>query len=100
MAEWRVPHVVAEPDRLDEVFVESQRTRHDARDPGRLESVGHPRAVVVARRIDEDLRLALQPPKRLRMQDPVTIALERGAQTAIVFRLESSACLVRTDGLR
>ena len=29
MAERRVPHVVAEPDRLDEVFVESQCTRHD-----------------------------------------------------------------------
>ena len=100
MAERRVPHVVAEPDRLDEVFVESQCTRHDARDPGRLERVGHPRAVVVARRIDEDLCLALQPPKRLRMQDPVTIALERGPQTAIVFRQESSTCLVRTDGLR
>ena len=85
MAERRMPHVVAEPDRLDEVFVESQCTRDDARDRGRLERVRHPRAVVVAGRIDEDLRLALQAPKGLRMQDPVAIALERGAQTAIVL---------------
>ena len=99
MAERGVAHVVAEPDRLDEVFVQAQRPRDAARDPGRLERVGHPRAVVVARRIDEDLCLALQAPKRLRVQDPVAIALERGAQTAIVFRLESSTCLVGTDGL-
>ena len=100
MAERRVPHVVAEPDRLDEVFVEPQCPRHAARDARRLQRVGHPGAVVVACRIDEDLSLALQAPKRFRMQDPIAIALERRAQTAIVLRLESSACLVGTDGQR
>ena len=48
MAERRVPHVVAEPDRLDEVFVEPQCARDAAGDPRRLQRVGHPRAVVVA----------------------------------------------------
>src|SRR6476620_4663461 len=39
--------------------------------------MGHARPVVVALWIDEDLGLALQPAKRLRMDDPVTIPLER-----------------------
>ena len=56
-----------------------ERARDDARDAGRLERVRHPRAVVVARRVDEDLRLALQAPERLRVEDPVAVALKRRA---------------------
>ena len=85
VAEGRMAHVVAEPDRLDEVLVQPQRPRDAARDPGRLERVRHPRAVVVAGGIDEDLRLALQAPERLRVQDPVAVALERRAQAAVVL---------------
>ena len=80
VAERRVPEVVAEPDRLDEVLVQPQRPRDAARDPGGLERVGQPRAVVVAGGVDEDLRLVHQPPERLRVHDPVAIALERRAQ--------------------
>ena len=57
--ERRVARVVPEPDRLDEILVQAQGARHDPGDPGRLEGVRHPRAVVVAGRVDEDLRLAL-----------------------------------------
>ena len=100
MTEGCVPHVVTEPDRLDEVLVEPQRPRDSACDPGRLQRVGHPRAVVVACRIDEDLRLALQAPEGLRMQDPIAVALKRRAQAAIVLGPESSTCLVGADGER
>ena len=55
MTERRVAHVVAEADRLDEVLVQPKRAGDDARDRGRLERVRHPRAVVVALRVDEDL---------------------------------------------
>ncbi len=48
MAERRVPEVVAEADRFDEVLVERQRAGDGARDLGHLERVGQPRAVVVA----------------------------------------------------
>ena len=48
VAERRVPEIVAEPDRLDEVLVQPQRARDDARDSGRLERVRQARAVVVA----------------------------------------------------
>ena len=56
----------------------SRSARDGARDPGRLERVREPRAVVVALGRDEHLRLVLQP-ERLGVHDPVAIPLERGA---------------------
>ena len=48
--ERRVPEVVAEADRLDQVLVQAQRPGDRPRDRGDLERVGEPRAVVVAPR--------------------------------------------------
>ena len=78
--ERRVAEVVPEPDRLRQVLVEPQRARDRARDLRRLERVGEPRAVVVALRRDEHLRLVLEPAERLAVHDPVAVALERRAQ--------------------
>ena len=100
VAERRVAHVVAEPDRLDEVLVQPQRACHAARDRGRLERVRHAGAEVVAGRVDEDLRLALQAAERLGMDDPVAVALERRAQPALVLGLEPPGGGVRADGER
>src|SRR5215203_5844408 len=86
VTEGRVAEVVPQPDRLGQVLVEPQRPRHSARDPARLERVREPRAVVVALRRDEDLRLVLQPPECLRVHDPVAVALERRAQAAVLLR--------------
>ena len=83
VAERRVTRVVAETDRFRQVFVQAECARDDAGDAGRLERVRHARAVVVARGVDEDLRLALQPPERLRVDDAVAVALERRADTAL-----------------
>ena len=83
VAERRVAHVVAEPDRLGQVLVQPQRARDDAGDAGRLERVRHARAVVVAGGVDEDLRLALQPAERLRVEDAVAVALERRPDEAL-----------------
>ena len=88
------PDVVAEPDRLGEVLVQPQRPRDDPRDAGRLERVRHPRAVVVAGGVDEDLRLALQAAERLRVQDAVAVALERRAHAALVLGALPPARLV------
>ena len=82
MPERRVAGVVPEADRLDEILVEAQRPRDDTRDRGRLERVRHSRAVVIAFRIDEDLRLPLQPAERLRVDEPVAVTLKRGANRA------------------
>ena len=90
VAERRVTHVVAEPDRLGEILVQPQRAGDDARDAGRLERVGHARAVVVAGRVDEDLRLSLQAAERLRVEDAVAVALERRADAALLLRLRTA----------
>jgi hypothetical protein len=55
---------------------------------------------VIARGVDEDLRLALQPPERLGMQDAVAIALERCAQAAIVLGAQPATRVVRAHGER
>ena len=95
--ERRVAHVVPEPDRLGQVLVQPQRPRDDARDRRRLERVGHARAVVVALRVDEDLRLPLQPPERLRVDDAVAVALERRAHAALLLGKLATARLERAD---
>src|SRR4051794_7767354 len=98
MAERGMPHVVPEPDRLDEVLVQAQSPGDSAGDRGRLQRVRHPRAVVIAGRIDEHLRLSLEAPERLGVQDAIAVALERRAQAAIILRTQSSARVVRAHG--
>jgi hypothetical protein len=83
--EGRVAEVVAERDRLRQVLVEVQPAGDVARDDGRLERVGQARAVVVALGGDEDLGLVLEPSERLRVDDPVAVALERRPQGALLL---------------
>ena len=83
--ERRVAEVVTEPDRLDQILVERERPRDGARDRRDLERVGQARAVVVAQRGHEHLRLVRQAPERLAVHDPVAVALERGAQAAVIL---------------
>ena len=98
MTERRMTHVVTEADRLGEVLVEPKSARDNASDAGRLERVRHPGAVVVSRRVDEDLGLALEPAERLRVENAVPVALERRPDRAFVLATLASAGLVRTDG--
>ena len=83
VAERRVPDVVPKPDGLRQVLVEAQRPRDGPADAGHLERVRQPRAVVIALRRDEHLRLVLEPPERLAVHDPVAIALERRAHAGV-----------------
>src|SRR5215204_3900497 len=55
---------------------------------------------MVADGVDEDLRLSLQPPERLGVDDAVAIALERRPQIALLLRPEPPARLVRARGQR
>ena len=84
--ERRMAEVVAEADRLHQILVQAQRARHRARDRRHLERVRQPRAVVVAARRHEHLRLVRQPAEGLAVDDPVAVALERRAQRAVVLR--------------
>ena len=86
MPERRMPEIVSQPDRLDQVLVQLQRPRDRARDSRDLERVREARAVVVPARSDEHLRLVRQAPKRLAVHDPVAVALKGRTQGAIVLR--------------
>ena len=69
--------------------MESEHLRDRARDLRDLECVREARAVVVALRREEDLRLVLQPPERFRMDDAVAVVLKR--RPHVVFRLARQA---------
>ena len=83
VAERRVAEVVPEPDRLGQVLVQGQRPGDGPGDEAGLERVREPSPVVVALGGDEHLRLVLQPPERLRVGDPVAIALKRRPHLAV-----------------
>ena len=80
--ERRMAEVVPEADRLRQVLVQPQGARHRARDAAGLERVREAGAVVVALGRDEDLGLVLEAAEALRVDDPVAVALEGGAQAA------------------
>ena len=86
VAERRVADVVAERDRLGQRLVEAERRGQRARDLGDLHRVGQARDEVVALGVEEDLRLVLQPAERLGVDDPVAVALERGAELVGLLR--------------
>ena len=100
MSERRVAHVMPEPDRLGEILVQAERPRDDPRDAGRLERVRHASPVVVAGGVDEDLRLSLEPPERLRVEDAVAVALEGCPDPALLLGAQAPGGGVRTDRAR
>ena len=77
VAERRVAEVVAERDRLGQLLVQAQHLGDRARDLRDFERVRQPRAVMIAGRREEHLRLVLQAAERLGVDDAVAIALER-----------------------
>ena len=99
MAKGRVSEIVAQPDRLDKIFIEPQRPSNCPRDLRNLQRVRKPRTVMVTLRRNKDLRLMLEPPERLRMQNTVAIALKTGAGSGLVFdNLAASIGALRSQG--
>ena len=72
-----------EAQRLGQILVEPERARNHAADLRDFEAMGQTGAVMVAVGRDEDLRLRFQPAEAHRMDDPVTVALERAARAAL-----------------
>ena len=97
VTERRVPRVVTEADRLDEILVQAQGSCDDPRDRGRLERVRHPRPGVIPDGIDEDLRLPLEPTERLRMHETIPVALKGRAHTARLLGDEPPSRLERRE---
>ena len=80
-----VPDVVAHRHRLDEVFIQTEAARHRAADLRDLERMRETRAVVVADRGQEDLRLVLEAPERLAVNDAVAVDRERRSRWGWLF---------------
>src|SRR5262249_40862413 len=89
MSERGVPQIVAQPDRLCQHLIEPQGLSNGAADLRDFQNVRQARAVMIAFRCEEDLRLVLQPPERFAVNDAVAVALIRRPQ--IVFRLRPVA---------
>ena len=99
MAKGRVAEIVAQPDRLDEVLIESQRSGDRSRNLRNLQRVRESRAVMVTLGRNKDLRLMLKPPERLRMQNTVAVALKTGASSGLDFdNLAASIGALRSQG--
>src|ERR687885_1807480 len=77
--------VMAQTDRFDQIFVETERTRYRACDLRHLQRMRQSRTVMIALRCYEDLGLMLEPPERLGMQYPVTITLKACTSTRLRF---------------
>ena len=80
VTEGRMPKIVREGEPLGQVLVESERSGDRPGDLGDLERVSEARAEMVALVVDEDLRLVLQPPEGVRMDDPVAVALKSASE--------------------
>jgi len=99
--EGRVPEVVPERDRLGEVLVQPERAGDRAGDARGLERMREPRSVMVALGGDEDLRLVLEAPEGLGVDDAVAVPLEgRPQATFLLFLVRPPARLVRAHGER
>ena len=94
MAEGRMPQVVAERDGLGKILVEAERPRDGARYLGNLQRMREARAKMIALRREEHLRFMRKPPKRLRMEDLVAIALEVVSQEIGIARAVATVGLV------
>src|SRR6185503_20048936 len=78
VAEGRVPDVVTERHRLDEVLVEPQGASQCAPDLIHLEDVRQASAVMIADGREEDLPLVLRAPERFAVDDAVAVDRECG----------------------
>jgi hypothetical protein len=94
MAEGRVAEVVCEAQRLGQVLIDTQSSRHAAADLGDLDRMGQADAEMVAVGGDEDLRLVAQAAESDRMDDAVAVALEnvaRAPRATVGFRMGPAA---------
>ena len=77
VAERRMPEVVAERNRLGEVFVQLQDLGDAPGDLRHLERVRQPRPIVIACRREEHLGLVFEPAECLAVDHAIAVALKR-----------------------
>ena len=89
---------MAQSDSLGQVLVESQSPGNGAGDAVDLQGVGHPGAVVVPLRLEEDLSLVLETAKRLTVHNAVDVPLKAGADGTLLFLALPAPTLVGAAG--
>ena len=99
VAERSVPEVVPKRHRLGQVLVEVQGPRDRPGDLGHLQRVGQAGDEMIAQGRYEHLRLVLETPERLRVDDPVPIALELGAKRRRRLGTVAAPALRRPGGV-
>ena len=100
VAERRVAEIVPERNRFGQLFVQPQHLRDGPRNLRDFERVRQARAVVIAGRREEHLRLVLQPAERLGVDDAIAIALERRADRIFVFGADAALAVGALRRLR
>ena len=86
----RVPEIVAESDRFDEVLVERQSPGDGTGDLRNFQRMGQAGPVVIPFRRQKDLGFIFEAPKRFAMQDTITINLVAGSQFAGRFSMSTT----------
>ena len=99
MAEGRMAEIVRKGERLGEVLIHLKRAGKRSRDLRHFETMGEPRAVMVALVIDEDLRLIVQPAKGGGMEDAVAVAPIGRAGRARGLIVEPATASARIGGI-
>lgn len=80
MAERGMPHVVQECDGFGQIFVEAQGAGDGSADLGDFEGVRQAGAMIIAKLVDEHLRLVHEPAERGGMDNAIAVALIDGAK--------------------
>src|SRR5262249_45640982 len=93
VAEWGMPDVVNESNRLRKVFVEVEEPRDGTGDLGSFQCVRQPGPVVIALVVDENLCLVLEPAKRPAVDDPIPVPLERRPERTLRLGIRAPARL-------
>ena len=99
MAKGRVPKIVAQGQGFGQILVHMKRPGKGTGNLGNLNRMGQPRAVMVTLVIDENLGLVLETAKGGGMDDPVTVALKRGARWQVTFGKQPTPALLRLAGI-
>ncbi len=90
VTEGGMSQVMRQADRLHKVFVAAQGAGQRPADLGDFQGMGETGAEVIAFVVDEDLGLVFQAAEGGGVQDPVPVALERGAVLGLVVEIGAS----------
>jgi hypothetical protein len=93
MAERRMPDVMSERNRANQVTIQSERTSNHLRQIADVLNVFHARTDVVVLRIEEDLCLVSKSAERHRVNNPSDVALVSRANSALAFGTRAAATL-------